>query len=498
MSGQRPGIPDELRQWIAESTGAERVEVNRVSGGASRQAWFVDAITGAGTEELFLRYDPRPPKPGSAFHPLQVEAEIMAELHRHGVQVPEVIAAHPQIQAVLSKRVPGATWFRLIEDPEEQIRTAQDFIAKLAVLHRIDAADLKIPGLGPAGPVADHVRAEIAAMRRRVEEHGRPVPLLRFCIDWLERNIPDYTGPTVLVQGDTGPGNFMYADGAVTAIVDWELAHFGDPMDDIAWLSLRTVQDTFTDFPARLAEYEQLSGHRIDPDRIWYYRLFAETRLASMQPGSIDVRASAPAGSPDAGNALIYGMLHRRLLVEALAHVVGIPEVQVELPDEPPASDAEPVYAAAAAALSAAVERSTDALAQRYIKGAARLVKYLAEVDRVGALVDADECAELATFLGEVPASVSRGRAALAELAGRGTDGAGAISDKDYVAQLWRGIKRDDYLTRTASGALSRRTWPPITHADDPAGPDSSTPDRSVDRGDQRRWASPSPTTTVN
>lgn len=459
MTSQRPDVPADLRHWIAEVTGADHVEVAQVPGGASRQAWFVDVNAPGGVRELFLRYDPREPAPGGAFHPLQVEAEIMAELHRHGVLVPRVLAAHPVQQAVLLERAAGQTWFRLIKDPDEAVRTAQDFIARLAALHRIDAADLVIPSLGPAGPVAGHVREEITAMRRRVAAYPKPAPLLRFCIGWLDRNVPAYDGPTVMVQGDTGPGNFMYADGAVTAIVDWELAHFGDPMDDIAWLSLRTVQDTFTDFPSRLAEYEQLSGHRIDEKRVWYYRLFAETRLASLSPGSIDTRASAPAASPDAGNSLIYGMLHRRLLVEALAHVVGIPEVEVALPDDAPASEYAHVYDAAAAALSASADRSTDALALRYVKGAARLVKYLAEVDRVGAVVDADEIGELARLLGTVPDTVSRGRAALAEAAGRGE-----ISDRDYVAQLWRGIKRDDYLTRTASGALCRRTWPPLTH----------------------------------
>jgi aminoglycoside phosphotransferase (APT) family kinase protein len=481
------GIPAALRQWISEVTGAGEVELRQVPGGASRQAWFVDVGTGAQARALFLRYDPRDPDPGSAFHPLAVEAEIMAELHRHGVTVPLVIAAHPTQQAVLLERVGGDTWFRLIKDPDEQVRTAQDFIAKLAALHRIDAQQLTIPSLGPAGPVAGHVRAEIAAMQARLGAYGKPAPLLAFCIDWLDRNVPDYTGPTVMVQGDTGPGNFMYADGVVTAVVDWELAHFGDPMDDIAWLSLRTVQDTFTDFPARLAEYEALSGHRIDEDRVWYYRLFAETRLASMSPGTVDIRASAPAGSPDAGNSLIYGMLHRRLLVEALAHVVGIPEVHVDLPSEGDAerqSEYSSVYEAAASAMSGAAARSTDALALRYVKGAARLVKYLAEVDRVGAVVDADETAELAAFLGRTPDSVSQGRAALAELAGRGE-----ITDRDYVTQLWRGIKRDDYVTRTASGALGRRTWPALSH---PAAP------YSVEQGDRDRWVSPSPKTTVS
>ncbi|VEG40226.1 putative aminoglycoside phosphotransferase [Mycolicibacterium flavescens] len=477
MSGVA-SISAELQQWILQTTGAERVEVKQVPGGASRQAWFVDTHGPGGDEQLFLRYDPQPPKPGSAFHPLQVEAEIMAELWRHGVTVPRVVAAHPNEQAVLLERVGGDTWFRLIKDPDEQVRTAQDFIAKLAHLHRIDAAMLDIPSLGPAGPAQGHVRDELARMRERVAAHGKPAPLVSFCIDWLERNVPDYDGPTVLVQGDTGPGNFMYAGGTVTAIVDWELAHFGDPMDDIAWLSLRTVQDTFTHFPDRIAEYERLSGHPVDEGRVWYYRLFAETRLASMNPGGVDARASVPANSPDAGNSLIYGMLHRRLLIEALARVVGIPDVEVEFPDEDQESERASVYAATAAALSDAAGRSTDALAVRYVKGAARLVKYLAEVDRVGAQVDAAELTELTELLGESPASVPLGRAALAERVARGE-----LDERDYVAQLWRGIKRDDYLTRTASGALRHRTWPELH--------DSS------ETGVQR-WASPSPKTTVS
>lgn len=477
MSGA-PAISDELLQWIRQTAGAERVEVKQVPGGASRQAWFVDAYGPEGDEQLFLRYDPHPPKPGSAFHPLQVEAEIMGELWRHGVTVPRVLAAHPDQQAVLLERVGGDTWFRLIKDPGDQVRIAQDFIAKLAYLHRIDVGALDIPSLGSAGPVPGHLRSELANMRERVAAYGKPAPLVSFCIDWLERNIPDYDGPTVLVQGDTGPGNFMYGDGTVTAIVDWELAHFGDPMDDIAWLSLRTVQDTFTHFPDRIAEYERLSGHPVDEDRVWYYRLFAETRLASMNPGGVDARASVPPHSPDAGNSLIYGMLHRRLLVEALARVVGIPDADVEFPDEEQESERAPVYAATAAALSDAVGRSTDPLATRYVKGAARLVKYLAEVDRVGAQVDAAELAELSELLGATPASVPSGRAALAELVTRGE-----VDERDYVTQLWRGIKRDDYLTRTASGALRHRTWPELH--------DSS------ETGVQR-WASPSPTTTVS
>lgn len=67
MSKQPRVIPEEIRTWIGEVTGAHRVDTKQVSGGASRQAWFVDAETEAGPRELFLRYDPREPTLAAPF-----------------------------------------------------------------------------------------------------------------------------------------------------------------------------------------------------------------------------------------------------------------------------------------------------------------------------------------------------------------------------------------------------------------------------------------------
>ena len=101
-------------------------------------------------------------------------------------------------------------------------------------------------------------------------------PTIEFGLAWLKANIPDADIDPVVVQGDTGPGNFLYADGHITAVLDWELAHFGDPMEDLGWLALRAVQEPFTCFADRLADYESFSGTAVDLNRVRYYRLFAE------------------------------------------------------------------------------------------------------------------------------------------------------------------------------------------------------------------------------
>ena len=169
--------------------------------------------------------------------------------------------------------------------PTSKCEWRQDFIRSLAAQHRLDPRTLDVAALGPVKTAREHALERIAAIRHRgTDADGHIDPLLRVTLDWLEANVPDYDGPVVLVQGDTGPGNFLYRDGRVTAVLDWELCHFGDPMDDIAWLSLRTVQDTFTYLPDRLREYEQLSGHTIDVDRVWYYRVFAEATMTTLNP----------------------------------------------------------------------------------------------------------------------------------------------------------------------------------------------------------------------
>ena len=149
----------------------------------------------------------------SAFHPLATEAAVMHGLAGTGVAVPPILGVHPQREAVLEERVPGATWFYRIKDPDEQVRVAHDFVRNLAALHRLDPNQLGIEALGPVRSAREHALERIAAIRwRGTAPDGSMDPLLRLSTDWLERNVPDYDGPVVLVQGDTGPGNFMYAE----------------------------------------------------------------------------------------------------------------------------------------------------------------------------------------------------------------------------------------------------------------------------------------------
>jgi aminoglycoside phosphotransferase (APT) family kinase protein len=463
MTDDPLALPDDVLDWVATTAGGTVTSARRVPGGASREAWFVDVERADGSPwELFLSYSRLPRTEDSVFHPLLVEGEIISALWDTDVTVPRALGVHPTRPALLEERVSGQTWFYRIKDPAEQVRVAQDFIANLAALHRLDPGQLELPSLGPVRPAHELALAEIAKMRRRATgADGTIDPLTRLCLDWLERNVPAYDGPVVLVQGDTGPGNFMYEDGKVTAVVDWELAHLGDPMDDIAWLSLRTVQDTFTHFPDRIREYEELSGHPVDVSRVWYYRLFAELRLLSNGMGAgrrvVDVDPDQPLGR-DIGNGLIYGVLHRRLTLEALAAGMGLQLEPVDFGALPPPEEWHGLYNQLLANLQAIVPRIEDPLAGGWAKGAARVVRHLKELDRRGRGFKEQELDDLAELLGHRPDGVVEGRD---ELARANRDA--RISDEDYLRSAWRRVRRDDELLRTASGALGTRTWPPLT-----------------------------------
>ncbi|HEX4126804.1 MAG TPA: phosphotransferase family protein [Acidimicrobiales bacterium] len=458
------GLPDDLVSWIEEVGGGRVVLADRMPGGARKEAWFIHLeADGGAVLSYFLRYDRSDPARTKDPWTLHREATVYLALQDGPVPVPRVLGVHPVHQAMLSERVQGGNWFSRIADPAEQEATARDFMTKLAALHGLDALALDLPAFPPVRTVADAVVAELDEWDGVLAARGgTPDPALAFSLRWLREHIPPYNGPPVLVQGDTGPGNFMYLDGRVTAVVDWELAHLGDPMDDIAWLSLRATQEPFTDFPTRLREYEALSGNVVDEVRVRYYQLMAETKLQVMghrgPPDGDDADGGAKGGGSDVGNGFIYQVLHRRLWLEALATAIGLELESAETPRARESHDGDWMYDAVLAQLrDVIVPRTTDPLAQARGKGIARIIKYLARVDTYGAYYEECELRDLETLLGRRPDSVASGRADAAEVVV-----AGDAPEEQYVLTLWRRVARETELARPSMGALADRHWPPL------------------------------------
>ena len=146
-------------------------------------------------------------------------------------------------------------------------------------------------------------------------------------LSWLARTVPPDSGRTSLVHSDMGPGNFLYQDGRVTAVVDWEVAHWGDAMGGPG-RRLGARHGHAGRRPAdRFAEYAAASAVPVDLQRVQWYRVLVLTRNA-MQIGLGLARDSA---ALDRVQLTMYRTLLMRADALALCDAIG-----VDRPVEPP------------------------------------------------------------------------------------------------------------------------------------------------------------------
>ena len=456
-------LPDDLASWVEDVGGGRLALADRKQGGARKEAWFVDLERPDGTTaHLFLRYDRSDPARTRDPWTLHREATVYLALQDGPVPVPRVLGVHPVHQAMLAERVTGENWFSRISDPAEQEATARDFMTKLAALHSLDAAALDLPAFPAVRTVADAVHAELDEWERVLAERGgTPDPALAFSLRWLRRHVPDYAGPPVLVQGDTGPGNFMYEGGSCHRR---------------GRLGVGAPRGPHGRHRLAVAAGDPGALHRFpDPSARVRGALRQRHRRGegALLPG--DGGDEAPGDGPptgccrtggggqssadtDVGNGFIYQMLHRRLWLEALAAATGLVLTPAEAPRARDGSDHDWMYDAVLAQLrDVIVPRTSDPLASARGKGIARLVKYLAQVDTYGASYEVFELDDLEALLGRRPESVALGRRAAADAVA-----SGGVSDEAYLEVLWRRVARETELARPSMGALADRHWPDL------------------------------------
>jgi len=450
-------LSPDLVNWIGETANGTVISTDRRPGGGRREAWVVEVRDADGTvRPLFLRYDRLDPEEKGDNFTLHREAAFFRALSGTAVPVPEVVGVHPTEQAILSELVPGRAWFSRLRDEDERVSVASDFMRILAEMHRVDPHRLGLPDQDPDADLRVLVHREIDTWEKIYRDAGTRDPLIDLGLDWVRRNVPDVGGPVVIVQGDTGPGNFLYEDGKVTAVLDLELGHLGDPHDDLAWVSVRAVQEPFTDLMERFAEYARASGTDLDVGRIRYYRVLAELRIVILGHRN----RVEPDLLGEVGNGLVYGLLHRRLLLEALADVVGveIPEV-----DPVPATPGERdwLYDAALEQIrQIIVPRSEDPFVIQRGKGLARILKYLREASSVAGAVEQRNLDDLEAVLDHRPSSVAAGTAELVARCLAGTVPAGTA-----VHMLLRQVAGETQALRPAMGVLADRRFDPVPRA---------------------------------
>lgn len=252
----------------------------RLSGGASRETWAFDATPVDGAPlELVLRRDPGASVGQSA---RETEFELLRAAGAGGVAVPAATfvlePADDLGSGFVMERIEGETIPRRIlrddEYADARSKLAGQCGTAAARIHALDVADLPdLPVLG--------AREQIAQYRGVLDSIGEPHPAFELVLGWLEEHAPPPVEPR-LVHGDFRNGNLVVGPDGLRAVLDWELAHLGDPVEDLGWCCVRSWRFGNGDQPVGgfgsvadlLDAYVAAGGEPVDPEHLRYWETF--------------------------------------------------------------------------------------------------------------------------------------------------------------------------------------------------------------------------------
>jgi aminoglycoside phosphotransferase (APT) family kinase protein len=290
MAGNAPD-PERLAGALGRALGPGlRIEgLRRVSGGASRETWLFDAVAPGGERHgLVLRRDP-----GSHGGATDRETEylLIAATAAAGVSVPRpVLLLEPSDglgRGFVMERIEGETIpRRILRDAEYQ--HARPILASqcgtiAAAIHATDVSTLPaLPVLGAAEQL-DQYRSLLDAL-------GEPHPALELGLRWLGERLPPPPPAPRLVHGDFRNGNLVVGPDGVSAVLDWELAHLGDPAEDLGWLCVRSwrfgvddlVVGGFGGLESLLDAYRAAGGDAPDPEVVHFWMTFGTLKWGAM------------------------------------------------------------------------------------------------------------------------------------------------------------------------------------------------------------------------
>jgi len=275
--------PDEVAVELGNRLGGRVRELHRLSGGASRitSAFDLEAADGSRRPLILQQERGRGLVPGGR---VAIESSLLREAGGLGVPVPRVVAAgatgglDPGWMVV--ERLEGETIpRRLLRDPEWEVARARltaQCGSALAAIHRIDPDG--VPGLPRRDPLRDPLPF--------LDGLGEARPCLELGVRWLGLHRPA-TGRRVTVHGDFRLGNLLVGHDGLRAVLDWELAHAGDPVEDIGWLCARSWRfggtgrvGGFGELPDLLDAYARAGGEVVEEDRVHWWEVYAAVKWA--------------------------------------------------------------------------------------------------------------------------------------------------------------------------------------------------------------------------
>ncbi|HVN84025.1 MAG TPA: phosphotransferase family protein [Candidatus Binatia bacterium] len=318
---------DRLREYLAARvpTGGDIVihRLERTGGGASRETWLVDAEWSEhGTRVVHPLIIRRDPTASVLESDRKTEFGVLCAAGKIGIPVPQMYWLEEDPRwldrpFMVMQRLPGMAP-PVVVPPSESEATrralAEQFVAHLARVHQADWPKLDLDFLAAPASGHDAARAQLAWWER--EYHRQKLeerPALAAALQWLASHLPE-TGEIVLVHADYRAGNFLHDGDHITAILDWEMAHLGDPMEDLAWAVLKFYRtgdlcQGLLPHDEMVAAYARAGGKPVNLERLFFYEVLGAVKMAVIC--LTGVRSFAEGRTCETVNALVGLMVPR-------------------------------------------------------------------------------------------------------------------------------------------------------------------------------------------
>ena len=268
----------------------------RSAGGLSRENWSFDATwtddTGTHAYPLMLMRDAA----GTLLNTERMrEFTVLKALANTDVPAPRVFWIDKPGRwlgspSVVMERMPGYCDYMVLngsDAPDVRLTLARAFTGLMAKMHAVDWQRLGLAtSLGlPDGEPSHHELAHWETEYRKAQLE--PHPELDYILTWLKRRAPKAEA-IVLVHGDFKPGNALVDGGRITAKLDWETAHLGDPLEDLGWVT-NPVRKREHQIPGQwerreiVAAYRELTGRTVREVDLLWWNVFSCWKLSVIQ-----------------------------------------------------------------------------------------------------------------------------------------------------------------------------------------------------------------------
>lgn len=299
-------LADRIRSFLTTELGSgadvDVAGLNRVTTGRSRENWLFEAYwnepAGRVNEEFIIRVDPAG---GLIETDRRAEFAVLQALESTPVPAPRARWLDPDGSrlgrpSLVMRRENGTCDYYILGDAERPAVARSDLARRLCeLLAQVHCVDWRAVGLDrtfddPGPTAATSVLDHWQAILRRDQLDAYPE--LELASRWLRAKAPTSPG-TVLVHGDFKVGNVLLDDDdQIVALLDWELAHLGDPHEDLGWVTqpLRTREHYVPGAWERdelLDHYASVSGLEVDPTAVHWWNVMSCYKTAVMQTSGL-------------------------------------------------------------------------------------------------------------------------------------------------------------------------------------------------------------------